>query len=167
VVAGGFSTGAGLALHLAARVKTLAGVFAVSAPMRLRDFNARFAPAVDMWNRLMDKANRAGAKMEFVENRPENPHINYLRNPVSGVREIERLMDDLEPRLGAIEMPALVVQSSSDPVVDPRGSEKIFKRIGSRDKKYVLFNIDRHGILLGEGSGKVHQVICDFLRQLK
>jgi esterase/lipase len=167
VVAGGFSTGAGLALHLAARVKTLAGVFAVSAPMRLRDFNARFAPAVDMWNRLMDKANRAGAKMEFVENRPENPHINYLRNPVSGVREIERLMDDLEPRLGAIEMPALVVQSSSDPVVDPRGSEKIFKRIGSRDKKYVLFNIDRHGILLGEGSGRVHQVICDFLRQLK
>jgi esterase/lipase/1-acyl-sn-glycerol-3-phosphate acyltransferase len=166
VVVGGFSTGAGLALHLAARVKTLAGVFAISAPMRLRDFNARFAPAVDMWNRLMDRANRAGAKMEFVENRPENPEINYARNPVSGVREIERLMDDLEPRLNEIEMPALVVQSSSDPVVDPRGSEKIFRRIGSRDKKYVLFNIERHGILLGQDSDKVHQVVCDFLRQL-
>jgi esterase/lipase len=166
VVAGGFSTGAGLALHLAARVRNLAGVFAISAPMRLRDFNARFAPAMSIWNRLMDKANRAGAKMEFVENRPENPHINYARNPVAGVREIERLMDDLEPRLAGIEMPALVVQSSSDPVVDPRGSEKIFKRIGSRDKKYVLFSIDRHGILLGEGSEKVHQVVGDFLRQL-
>jgi esterase/lipase/1-acyl-sn-glycerol-3-phosphate acyltransferase len=166
VAAGGFSTGAGLALHLAARVKTLAGVFAVSAPMRLRDFNARFAPAVDMWNRLMERANRAGAKMEFVENRPENPHINYTRNPVSGVREIERLMDDLEPRLSGIEIPALVVQSSNDPVVDPRGSEKIFKRLGSRDKKYVLFSMNRHGILLGEDSEKVHRVVCDFLRQL-
>jgi esterase/lipase len=104
--------------------------------------------------------------MEFVENRPENPHINYTRNPVSGVREIERLMDDLEPRLSGIEIPALVVQSSNDPVVDPRGSEKIFKRLGSRDKKYVLFSINRHGILLGEDSEKVHRVVCDFLRQL-
>jgi len=166
VVAGGFSTGAGLALHLAARVESLAGVFAVSAPMRLKDFNARFAPAVDMWNRLMDKASRTGAKLEFVENRPENPHINYTRNPVSGVREIERLMDDLEPRLGGIAVPALVVQSSNDPVVDPRGSEKIFNRIGSRDKKHVLFSMNRHGILLGEDSEKVHQVVCDFLHQL-
>jgi esterase/lipase len=104
--------------------------------------------------------------MEFVENRPENPHINYLRNPIAGVREIERLMDDLEPRLAGIEIPALVVQSSNDPVVDPRGSEKIFKRIGSRDKKYVLFSMDRHGILLGQGSEQVHQVVFDFLRQL-
>ena len=166
VVAGGFSTGAGLVLHLAARVEALAGVFAVSAPMRLRDFNARFAPAVDMWNRLMDRASRTGAKMEFVENRPENPHINYSRNPVSGVREIERLMDDLDPRLGGIETPALVVQSSNDPVVDPRGSEKVFKKIGSRDKKYVLFSMNRHGILLGEDSEKVHQVVGDFLRPL-
>lgn len=166
VAAGGFSTGAGLALHLAARVESLAGVFAVSAPMRLKDFNARFAPAVDMWNRLMDRASRTGAKMEFVENRPENPHINYTRNPVSGVREIERLMDDLDPRLGGIEIPALVVQSSNDPVVDPRGSEKIFKKIGARDKKYVLFSMNRHGILLGEDSEKVHRVVGDFLHQL-
>ena len=102
VVAGGFSTGAGLALHLAARMEDLSGVFAVSAPMRLRDFKARFASAVDLWNRFMDKASRPGPKMEFVENRPEHPHINYSRNPVSGVREIERLMDDLEPRLEKI-----------------------------------------------------------------
>jgi esterase/lipase/1-acyl-sn-glycerol-3-phosphate acyltransferase len=166
VVAGGFSTGAGLALHLASRVGSLAGVFAISTPLRLRDFNARFAPAVDMWNRLMERANRAGAKMEFVDNRPENPHINYLRNPVAGVREIERLMDDLEPRLGGIEIPALVVQSSADPVVDPRGSEKIFRMLGARDKKYVVFNINRHGILIGEDAEKVYRIVCDFLQQL-
>lgn len=166
VAAGGFSTGAGLALHLAARAGNLAGVFSISAPLRLRDFNARLAPAVDMWNRLMEKASRPGAKMEFVENRSENPHINYARNPVSGVREIERLMDDLEPRLAGITVPALVVQSSNDPVVDPRGSERIFKKLGSPDKKYVLFSLNRHGILLGEGSEKVHRVVGDFLRQL-
>jgi esterase/lipase/1-acyl-sn-glycerol-3-phosphate acyltransferase len=166
VAAGGFSTGAGLALDLASRVKGLAGVFAISAPMRLKDFNARFAPAVDAWNRLMDMTGRSGAKMEFVENRPENPHINYLRNPVAGVREIERLMDDLEPRLNGIEIPALVVQSSDDPVVDPRGSEKIFKRLGGREKKYVVFSLSRHGILLGERADMVYRAVGEFLQHL-
>lgn len=167
VAVGGFSTGAGLALNLAARLENLAGVFVVSAPMRLRDFKARFAPAVDAWNRFMGAAGRPGAKMEFVENRPENPHINYLRNPVSGVREIERLMDDLEPRLAGIEIPSLVVQSSEDPVVDPRGSEKIFRLLGGRNKKYVALSLNRHGILRGEGSEMVYRTISEFLQQLQ
>ena len=166
VVAGGFSTGAGLALDLAVRVREVIGVFAVSAPMRLKDFSSRFAPAVDMWNRLMDRARQAGAKKEFVENRPENPHINYLRNPISGVVEIDRLMDDLEPRLSDLNVPTLVVQSRGDPVVDPKGSRKIFDRIGSTEKEYLLVNFDRHGILRGEGAVKIHKAIGEFIKRL-
>ncbi|UCD77206.1 MAG: alpha/beta fold hydrolase [Desulfobacterales bacterium] len=165
VVVGGFSTGAGLALDLAARIPSVAGVFAVSAPMRLKDFSSKFAPAVDIWNRLMDRAHRVGPKMEFVENKPENPHINYLRNPISGVRELERLMDDLEPKLPGLQLPALVVQSRGDPVVDPKGSRKIFELLGSADKEYVLFNFDRHGILLGNGAERVYKTIAEFLDQ--
>ena len=165
VVAGGFSTGAGLALDLAVRVKAVAGVFAVSAPLRLKDFSSRFAPAVDMWNRLMERARQVGAKKEFVENKPENPHINYSRNPISGVVELDRLMDDLEPRLADLNVPALVVQSRGDPVVDPKGSRKIFELIGTSEKEYLLFNFDRHGILLGEGAQKVHRAIGEFIKR--
>jgi len=165
VVAGGFSTGAGLALDLAVRVEAVAGVFAVAAPMRLKDFSTRFAPAVDMWNRLMERARRVGAKKEFVENKPENPHINYIRNPISGVVEVDRLMDDLEPRLPELKVPSLVVQSRGDPVVDPKGSRKIFELIGSIEKEYLLFNIERHGILLGDGAQKVHKAIGEFLKR--
>jgi len=163
VVVGGFSTGAGLALDLALRVKAVAGVFAVSAPMRLKDFSSRFAPAVDMWNRLMERARQVGAKKEFVENKPENPHINYSRNPISGVVEVDRLMDELEPQLADLMVPTLVVQSRGDPVVDPKGSRKIFESIGSTDKEYLLFNFNRHGILLGEGAQKVHRAIGEFI----
>lgn len=166
VVAGGFSTGAALALDLADRVDNVAGVFAVAAPLRLRDFSARFAPAVDMWNRLMQKAHQHAAKKEFVENKPENAQINYIRNPISGVVEVDRLMDDLEPRLANIMVPTLVVQSSGDPVVDPSGSRRIFELIGSSEKKYVLFNFERHGILLGEGAQKVHESIGNFINRL-
>jgi esterase/lipase/1-acyl-sn-glycerol-3-phosphate acyltransferase len=165
VVVGGFSTGAGLALDMAARVNEVAGVFAVAAPLTLKDFSSKFAPAVDMWNRIMDKAYGVGPKMEFVENKPENPHINYLRNPISGVREIERLMDDLEPKLPDLKVPSLIVQSRRDPVVDPKGSRKIFELLGTEDKEYRLFNFDRHGILLGEGSQAVHKAIGDFVKQ--
>ena len=166
VVVGGFSTGAGLALNLAARVNEVVGVFAVAAPLTLKDFSSKFAPAVDMWNRIMDKAYHVGPKKMFVENKPENPHINYLRNPISGVRELVRLMDDLEPKLPDLKNPALIIQSLRDPVVNPKGSRKIFELIGAHQKEYLLVNMNRHGILLGEGSQRVHKIIGDFVNTL-
>jgi esterase/lipase len=120
-----------------------------------------------MWNRLMKKVKLGDAQKEFVENNPENPHINYLRNPISGVRELDRLMDMLEPKLKEITAPTLVVQSANDPVVDPKGSERIFKLIGTEDKQYILFNFNRHGILLGQGSKRVYRAISDFVEQLQ
>ena len=166
VVLGGFSTGAGLALHLAARVKDLSGVFAIAAPLRLHDLGARFASTLDAWNRLMDKIGQGKAKKEFVNNSPENPHINYMRNPIAGVSEIEKLMESLVPMLKNIEIPALVVQSHMDPVVNPKGSEKIFKQLGSNDKRYTLFNFERHGILVGDGAQRVYRTVAEFIQHL-
>ena len=68
--------------------------------------------------------------------------------------------------MGEIKIPALVAQSQKDPVVHPKGSERIFQMLGSVDKQYMAFNFDRHGILLGEGSERVHRVIADFVDQL-
>ena len=115
----------------------------------------------------MGKVRLNDARMEYIENQPENPHINYLRNPVSGVRELERLMSYLEPKLKEITVPALVVQSKDDPVVHPSGSERIFNLLGSMDKQYTLFNFNRHGILMGKGSQRVHRTIGAFIDQLK
>ncbi len=167
IVAGGFSTGAGLALDLAVRSGEVKAVFSIAPPLRLQHMSSRFVPAVDVWNRVMKRVHIDGAAMEFVENRPENPHINYLRNPVSGVREIERLMEDLEKRLPSLTVPAMVAQASEDPVVDPAGSRRIFDLIGSEDKRYVLFHFDRHGIVRGEGAYVVHRAVTDFLQGLE
>ena len=166
VVAGGFSTGAGLALDLGTRVNGLTALFAVSPPLRLQDFSVRFLPAVGFWNRSMDLFNIDSGKMEFVENRPENPHINYFRNPVSGVRELGLLMASVEKNLFRIKVPTLVIQGDNDPIVNPKGSRKVFERIGAADKEYQLFNFDRHGILLGKGAERVHEAIGDFLQRV-
>jgi esterase/lipase len=75
-------------------------------------------------------------------------------------------MDSLEPKLPDIQIPVLVVQGDGDPVVDPRGSRKVFELLGSREKKYLLMNYNRHGILLGNDANRVHLAIGDFIESL-
>jgi len=166
VVVGGFSTGAGLALDAAARGLEIAGVFAVCPPLALQDGSSRLVPAVDAWNKLLDWAHLSAGKMEFVENHPENPHINYKRNPVRGVRELARLMDGLADRLARIAVPTLVIQSLGDPVVDYRGTWRLFEGLGTSDKEFFLFHFNRHGILLGDGAERVHRVVAEFVARV-
>ena len=159
---GGFSTGAGLALDLSTRVDDVAAVAAVAPPMKLRDYGTHLVPAIDIWNKAVKKAHLNRISKEYVTNNPENPHINYIRNPIAGVRQLDLFMESLEPKLKNVKIPALVVQSSRDPVVNPEGTEKLFKKLSSDAKEYHLFNFDRHGILLGEGSDRVFRTILDF-----
>ncbi|HKK90108.1 MAG TPA: alpha/beta fold hydrolase [Desulfobacteraceae bacterium] len=119
IYAGGISTGAGLVFDLASRVDSLAGVFAVAPPMKLNDFGSNFAPAVTLWSQMMKRAHLHGLAREFVNNSPENPQINYMRNPISGVRQLELFMEQLEPKLKSIQVPALVIQSRKDPLSIP------------------------------------------------
>jgi esterase/lipase len=115
----------------------------------------------------MKKIKWDDVRMEFVENHPENPHINYTRNPIAGLRELERFMDTVEPKLSNIKTPALIVQAQGDPVVNPKGSVRIYQRLGSEDKTYILFSFQRHGILMGAGTEKVHQAIWAFIERLE
>ncbi|RLB92959.1 MAG: EstA protein [Deltaproteobacteria bacterium] len=165
IIVGGFSTGAGLALELSTRVDDIKAVFAVAPPMRLQDFGSYFVPAIDTWNAMIKTIHLDAIAKEFIENHPENPHINYVRNPIAGIRQLEKLMEHLEPKLKTINKPVLVVQSRKDPVVDPKGTLKLFDRLGSDIKEYYLFDYDRHGILIGEGVKRVYKAIENFIKQ--
>ncbi len=164
IIIGGFSTGAGLALELACRVKDYEAIFAVAPPMQLQDMGAHFVPAIEVWNAMVKRIGLDGGAKEFIENNPENPHINYLRNPIAGIHQLEKLMDQLAPKLKSIEKPVLVVQSRKDPVVNPKGTQKLFNKIGSDIKEYYLFDFPRHGILLGRGRERIFHAIEEFLR---
>jgi len=162
---GGFSTGAGLALELSTRVNDIEAVFAVAPPMRLKDLGTYFVPAIDTWNAMIKKINLATIAKEFIENHPENPHINYIRNPIAGIHQLEKLMDQLEPKLKTMQKPTLIVQSRKDPVVNPQGTLKLFNQLGSDCKEYYILDYDRHGILTGEGVRRVYKAIESFIKQ--
>jgi len=164
VVLGGFSMGGGLALLAATNMLyKVKAVFAINCAMRLRRRTAKLAPAVVLWNKLVDKLVKDEGRRHFVPNEPENPHINYFRNPISGVKELMELMEQLSLRLDRIEVPTLLIQSSGDPVVHPEGSKEVYENLGSEDKELVMFNSNRHGILRGELSQRVFTRIVEFL----
>jgi esterase/lipase len=165
IIVGGFSTGAGLALELSTRMDDISAVFAVAPPMRLQDLGSYFVPAIDAWNAMIKKIHLDTIAKEFIENHPENPHINYARNPVAGIHQLEKLMEYLEPKLKTIDKPTLVVQSRKDPVVNPKGTLKLFEGLGPDIKEYFIFDYDRHGILIGEGVKRVYRAIEQFIEQ--
>ncbi len=166
VVVGGFSLGGGLALDAAARISGLAGVFAISPPFRLQDISTRFASVVTTWNKMMDAIHCHGATKEYFDIIPERPSINYTRVPLAALSALERFMKDLEPKLAHVTTPTLIVQAHGDPVVNSEGTALLYNRIGAKEKQYVPFDFDRHGILAGEGSEKVHAEIGAFIGKL-
>lgn len=162
----GFSFGGGLALDAASRHREVAGVAAICLPLKLQDFSSRFAPSLEIWNRLMDSMHYARGKREFLQISPEHPEINYHRLPVAGLVAMENFMTELEEKLPFISAPALIIQSSGDPVVDPAGTRQLYERLGSERKEFLMVDAKRHGILLGEGSEPVHAAIARFIAKL-
>ena len=157
-------SGAGIAL-LQAHQKPgcFNSVVSISAPLHLSNIASRFASSVVFWNKLLGAMKIKKGRMEFVDNTPENPHINYFRNPVSGVRELEKLMDVVRDILGKLHLPVLVIQGAKDPTVAPESSLELFEKLGTRKKELFRIYSERHGIVNGEGSAEVFEKVKDFL----
>jgi esterase/lipase len=167
-VVAGFSTGAGLALLQAEKKgDKFAGVISISAPLRLADIRAYLVGAVSLFNTIIKKFKKSTkTKSEYVPNRPENPEINYRRNPVNGTYELEKLMKEVEMSLDNIRIPALIMQATDDPVVNPASAEEIYSKISSKDKKLVRITSNRHGIVRGDELEEVAQQVINFLKKV-
>lgn len=160
----GFSTGAGVALYQAInKGGAFRCIVSINAPLKVNNIGSRLASTVVLWNSFLDRLRVGRGKMEYVKNDPENSHINYFRNPVSGVAELEKFMDVVEKNLKDLRVPALIVQGSKDPVVNPVSGLEIFDRIGGTDKELCRLYAERHGIVNGEGSLRVFRRVERYL----
>ncbi len=166
VVLGGMAVGGCLALELAARMKHLAGVFAVCPPYSLDNFSTMFMPTMDVWNKILSMIKKNAIEQRFIDLPVDPMTMSYPRNPVFGIMEVDRLLIDLRSKLGEMVHPALIIQASNNPVVNQRGSREVFNRLGSLDKRYHEVKSDHHIIINGEGAVRVHRLIEDFIRNL-
>ena len=159
----GFSSGGALTLRFAAsRPKALAGVAAVSVPLKFQNKNMVFVPLMHSANQLVRWMSSYEGIMPFRLNDSEQPHINYSHMPIRGLYELRRMVDDMQNHLDEIRCPVLLLQGSDDPVVTPASAGLIFDRIEYADKAMKVIHSKRHGIL-GEDIDHTQQVILDFI----
>lgn len=162
----GFSSGGALSLLLAADVPPrLAGVAAVSTPLRFRNRNLIFVPLVHGANTLARWLPSLEGLMPFRLNESEHPEINYRNIPIRGLYELRQMVSTLENRLPDIECPVLVVQGRDDHVVDARSADLMMEGLGSDEKTLHMIEADRHGIL-NEDIGGTQQIVRDFIAAL-
>ena len=164
IVLGGFSTGGCLAL-MGAGLKgdKIQSVFSINAPLKLRQFAARLVPSVVGFNTLLRRIRGGETGWEYIDNSPENEHINYKRNPLTGVRELNRAMEAMEDKLEDIVVPTLVIQGSKDPTVDPSSGPDIFSQVGTPLKELTVFERENHGIINGPRSEEIFERVYQFL----
>ena len=168
IIMGGFSTGGGLALMAAGlKQNKIQAVFSINAPLKLRQFKARLAPSAANINSLLQKIKGTPTGWEYVQNSPENTDINYVRNPISGVRELSLMMDAMEEQLPNIVVPTYILQSSDDPIVDYSSAMDIYQRVGTSLKELTYLQRNNHGIINNEGSHDVFERVYQFLQWAK
>ena len=156
----GFSTGGTLALRLAAEHRdTLAGVVAVSAPIKFRNRNLLFVPVLHGLNRLTRWMSTGDGVMPFRPHESEHPKINYRHIPVRGLYELRQLVEDAETRLDDVICPVCIIQGTDDPVIDPTSADLIITKVASADKTLHWITSNRHGILHEDIGGTQHLVI--------
>lgn len=88
-----------------------------------------------------------------------------MREPIQQERA-ETAKHDLAGLNRGVEIPLLVVQARNNPFVNPRGAQKLFEMILAPVKEYYIFDIKRHVILRGVGSGRISSAIAGFLESV-
>ncbi|HEC16699.1 MAG TPA: alpha/beta fold hydrolase [Sedimenticola sp.] len=162
----GFSSGGALALRLAAdQPDGLAGLAAVSVPIKFRNRNMAFVPMVHGANRLVRGVTPYKGVMPFSTNDSEHPHINYYSMPVRGLFELRQMVNEVESSLKNVHCPVMLIQGDKDAVINPRSIKIIYNKLGSEDKDMLIIPSDRHGILY-ENTGDTQEEVIRFLDRI-
>jgi Esterase/lipase len=164
ILVAGFSTGAGLALQsVILKPHDFEAVIAISAPLRFKSFSSRFAELLNGFNFFCNYLGMSNLSREFMTNDADNPHINYLRCPVSAFVQVKKLMKKVRRSLPDILIPTLVIQAKNDPKVAPGSGPAIFKLLGTDKKHFCWVDYHMHGIVRGEIAIEVFKEVESFL----
>jgi esterase/lipase len=164
ILVAGFSTGAGLALQsVILKPHDFQAVIAVSVPLKFKSFSSRFAETLNGFNLVCNYWGMGKLAREFLKNEADNPHINYLRCPVSSFVQVKRLMKKVRKSLPDIFIPSLVIQAKDDPKVAPESGPAIFKLLGTDKKHFSWIDYNMHGIVRGEIALEVFKEVESFL----
>lgn len=158
VFAVGLSTGSLLLLALV-RQRSPAGLVLLSPYLRLRHRLAPFAG----WLRYLKP----------YQHRPltgEEAKHHYVRRPLAGVHQINRLVREISPHLGEVTLPVLAIHGEGDQTIDIDSGRRLVEQIGSSVKVYERLGPEAPHVLTGAENPlqeAVFDLIGKFLRELE
>ena len=165
----GFSTG-GLLTLLSATKKNkfskLSAIVSISSALKLMSITSKLAHGVELWNDVLNKFSLSKGQIQYVDDHPENPNINYSRNYISGVVQLEKLMNECDKSLELVNVPTLVIQGKNDPVVNPKSAENIYNKINSNIKQLSMLDSNNHVIIYSDKRELVFKEIKEFFSKL-
>jgi carboxylesterase len=158
--------GGSLALHVASRTSWIAGVFTISAPFRLKDYSTQFLPVLDVWDTMLQKMTGQQMKEETLDFLSEPPPVHYGHTPAAGIREADKLLEELGKQIKNLKAPVLLLHSDEDPVVHVKSARLLFAKVGSEQKELDLLHGKRHFIVQGSYAHQLQERIVSFIRAI-
>ncbi|WP_419799818.1 alpha/beta hydrolase [Terasakiella sp.] len=163
----GFSTGGALTLRFAAEHDPkLAGICAISTPLRFANPNLMFVPLIHHANRLAKWLAAQEGILPYIINESEHPDINYKHIPIRGLHELRLLVDEMEQNLYRVKCPTRLIQGDQEKVVKPESARLIRDKMAGTTPELIMVPSTRHGIVT-EDIGGTRQHIMDFVNRIE
>jgi len=132
VVVAGLSMGGTLAVWLAAHHSEIAGLIAINAAVLPQPEIAEFlTPMLEAGAQTFDAIGNDVAMAGVVE-------LAYDATPLAALASLGAAIDDLQPQLGRITCPALVMSSPEDHVVPPPSSDHLASTVSGPVERVTL-----------------------------
>ncbi|MEO7329037.1 MAG: alpha/beta fold hydrolase [Minicystis sp.] len=164
----GFSTGCQLALLLASE-HPVERLVLLSPYVRIRHrwfYGARPEAYLRSLGRFVRDVPRRPLSIHDPVMRAAAEKVVFFRTfSVAAVQSAMELIERVRPRLPAIEVPTLLMQSMEDSVVDPDGAEELHRELGSREKELSWLRRSDHAIALDVEREAVFQRALAFLER--
>ncbi len=156
VVVSGLSMGGTLTCWLAARHPEIAGIAVVNPLIQAPDaeFRAGIQSIIDTGVEVIDGIGSDIKKEGSVE-------AAYPGTPLAVLLALFEAVDALEPTLGAIRCPTLLLNSREDHVVDPVSSDVLERSVGGPVERIHLDN-SYHVATLDLDAPLIEQSVVDF-----
>jgi len=158
----GFSTGAALALALAAEHPgALGALVCAAAPVNFITPHMSLVPWLNRSSRIA-QAFVGEARARFRAHQPDHPEINYQHVPLAAMSEVIALGKRLPELAESVHCPCLFLQASEDPVVHQQSAQILYDAVSSADKSIHMLPTDQHGIVVDDLCG-CQEKIVDYL----
>lgn len=159
----GFSAGGVLALIAAAsKQHKVDGLICINTAIEFDDI--RFNYLLSTMGVIGSWLSVINSKIEYIQDPPENPEINYSEHHIQSIRELKKLIDFAYPLLKKVTTKTLIIQGDKDPVVNPKGADVIYNAIKSEEKTKVILKANEHVILNEKHYAEIFEAVKAFIK---